>query len=168
MRKQYKKANDQIHVPEELMQRTQTAIRQEERRMKVRSVWKYAAAACFCLICIAGWQLAAGDKVVVQQVVIASDEMTVGMNAGRHEIGKDSDKETLAVETYDSREDVPEEMWELEPSRLDGQEVYIGRTVDGTWHTVFEKAGKSYYVTEEKEVEEKEFIEKLKKVIEDM
>ena len=50
---------------------------------------------------------------------------------GSHDSGSDREAARCHTETYDSKEDVPSEMWELKPSRISGQEVYIGRSDDG-------------------------------------
>lgn len=39
-REEYRKANDSVHVPEELMERTVKAVRTEERRQKTTYFWK--------------------------------------------------------------------------------------------------------------------------------
>ena len=62
-REEYRKANDSVHVPEELMERTVKAVRTEERRQKTTYFWKYAAmAACVCIVCFGGWKLTMGDR----------------------------------------------------------------------------------------------------------
>ena len=40
---EYKKVNDSIHVPEELVNRTVKAAEREERRRKIIGLWKYTA-----------------------------------------------------------------------------------------------------------------------------
>ena len=68
-REEYRKANDSVHVPEELMERTVKAVRTEERRQKTTYFWKYAAmAACVCIVCFGGWKLTRGDRIRVQDV----------------------------------------------------------------------------------------------------
>ncbi len=42
---EYKKVNDSIHVPEELVNRTVKAAEREERRRKIIGLWKYTAIA---------------------------------------------------------------------------------------------------------------------------
>ena len=66
---EYKKVNDSIHVPEELVNRTVKAAEREERRRKIIGLWKYTAiAACFCFVCLGIWGAAFKDKIVIQDV----------------------------------------------------------------------------------------------------
>lgn len=165
MVEQYRKANDRIHVPEELMQRTKEAVRQEEKKQKVRTIQRYIVlAACFCLVCLGVWRFTGRDQIIVQEVEIVRTEMSIGMNLGSHDTGSDREGSALHTEAYDSRDDVPAEMWELKPSRISGQEVYIGRSDDGTWHAAFEKDGTYIYATEIG-IEEEEFTAHLKLIL---
>ena len=91
------------------------------------------------------------DRIVVQDVEISENEFSAGLNLGGHgapggegEIQKipaeggesentDTQKDNtesmdVSVEKYDSADEIPEEMWELKPSRINRQEVYIGRS----------------------------------------
>ena len=53
MLEQYRKANDRIHVPEELMRRTKEAVRQEEKDRKVRTIQRYIVLASVSgLVCL--------------------------------------------------------------------------------------------------------------------
>ena len=165
MVEQYRKANDRIHVPEELMQRTKEAVRQEEKKQKVRTIQRYIVlAACFCLVCLGVWRFTGRDRIIVQEVEIARTEMSIGMNLGSHDAGSDREGSALYTKEYDLKDRVPAEMWELKPSRISGQEVYIGRSDDGTWHAAFEKDGTYIYATE-KGIEEEEFAAHLKLIL---
>ena len=83
---EYKKVNDSIHVPEELVNRTVKAAEREERRRKIIGLWKYTAiAACFCFVCLGIWGAAFKDKIVIQDVTFASSEMEIGLNLGKKE-----------------------------------------------------------------------------------
>ena len=165
MMEQYRKANDRIHVPEELMQRTKEAVRQEEKKQKIRTIQRYTAlAACLCLICLGAWMVMRRDRIIVQDVQIARTDMETGMNFGIHGSDQKREDSTFHTEICESKEDVPEEMWQLRPSRISGQEVYIGRTDDGVWHAAFEKDGTYIYATED-HAEEKEFTEHLKEIL---
>lgn len=165
MVEQYRKANDRIHVPEELMQRTKEAVRQEEKKQKIRTIQRYTAlAACFCLICLGAWMVTRQDRIIVQDVEIARTEMEAGMNFGIHGSDQEREESTFHTEIYDSKGDVPKEIWQLRPSRVSGQEVYIGRTDDGVWHAAFEKDGTYIYATED-HAEEEEFTEHLKEIL---
>lgn len=165
MEEQYRKANDRIHVPEELMQRTRAAVRREEKKQKIRVIRRYTAlAACFCLICLGAWMFMGRDQIIVQDVEIARTDMSVGMNLGIRDSDQGSEERTFYTETYDSKEEIPDEMWELRPSRVSGQEVYIGKSDDGVWHAAFEKDGAYIYATE-KNAEEKEFTGHLKEIL---
>lgn len=115
-REEYRKANDSVHVPEELMERTVKAVRTEERRQKTTYFWKYAAmAACVCIVCFGGWKLTMGDRIRVQDVTFSSGEMQIGLTLGNQEAKPDGEekKEQLTVETYQMEEkgNVPEELW---------------------------------------------------------
>lgn len=165
MQEQYKKANDSIHVPEDLMQRTKDAVRHEEKKIKVRAIWRYTAlAACFCLVCLGAWGFSTRDRIFVQDVEIDRTEMSLDLNFGKHEPGADGEKDLFQAESYDTRAEVPEELWELKPSRVNGKEIYIGRTDDGSWHAVFEHEGKIWYATGE-DMEENEFVDRLKDIL---
>ena len=123
-----------------------------------------AAAACFCLVCLGVWRFTGRDRIIVQEVEIARTEMSIGMNLGSHDAGSDREGSALYTKEYDLKDGVPAEMWELKPSRISGQEVYIGRSDDGTWHAAFEKDGTYIYATE-KGVEEEEFTDHLKDIL---
>ena len=106
-REEYRKANDSVHVPEELMERTVKAVRTEERRQKTTYFWKYAAmAACVCIVCFGGWKLTMGDRIRVQDVTFSSGEMQIGLTLGNQEAKPDGEekKEQLTVETYQMEE----------------------------------------------------------------
>ena len=99
-REEYRKANDSVHVPEELMERTVKAVRTEERRQKTTYFWKYAAmAACVCIVCFGGWKLTMGDRIRVQDVTFSSGEMQIGLTLGNQEAKPDGEekKEQLTV-----------------------------------------------------------------------
>ena len=71
---------------------------------------------------------------------------------------QDTEKENtgsldVRVEKYDSADEVPEEMWELKPSRINRQEVYIGRSED-TWYAAFEKDGVYWFAEVDSKTEE--------------
>ena len=81
---------------------------------------------------------------------------------------QDTEKENtgsldVRVEKYDSADEVPEEMWELKPSRINRQEVYIGRSED-TWYAAFEKDG-AYWFAEADSATEEELTEYLRNVL---
>lgn len=163
MEKQYKEAMDSIHVPEELMNRTREAVREEEKKKKIRVMIRYtAAAACFCLVCLGAWGIAVRDVVVVGDFKTASADMTVGMNLGKH--GEEESKGELDVRKCESAEEVPEGLWELESSRISRQTVYIGRDEDGVWHAAYEKDGEIFYITAD-DMDEKEFVKNLKEIL---
>lgn len=153
-KEEYQKANDSIHVPDELVERTIQAVRAEERKRKMQSVWKYAAmAACVCIVCFGGWKLMRGDRILVQDVAFNSGEMEIGLTLGKNE-GKpdgEQEKERLIFETYttEEKEKVPKELWEVKPSRINGEEVFLGQTDDGRLHAAYEKGGQIYYIIEE-------------------
>ena len=153
-REEYRKANDSVHVPEELMERSVKAVRAEERRQKTTYFWKYAAmAACVCIVCFGGWKLTMGDRIRVQDVTFSSGEMQIGLTLGNQEAKPDGEekKEQLTVETYQMEEkgNVPEELWAVEPSRINGEEVFLGQTEDGRLHAAYETGGQIYYIIEE-------------------
>ena len=54
-------------------------------------------------------------------------------------------------------------MWELQPSRINRQQVYIGRSGD-TWYAVFEKDG-VYWFAETGSMTEEELAEYLKNIL---
>ena len=167
MQEQYREANDRVRVPEELLRRTEAAVRQEEKKRKIYVFRRYAAvaaAACLCLVCIGVWSFSVRDRIIVQEVEISRTEMSIGMNLGSHDAGSDREGSALYTKEYDLKDGVPAEMWELKPSRISGQEVYIGRSDDGTWHAAFEKDGTYIYATE-KGVEEEEFTDHLKDIL---
>ena len=165
MVEQYRKANDRIHVPEELMQRTKEAVRQEEKKQKVRTIQRYIVlAACFCLVCLGVWRFTGRDRIIVQEVEIDRTEMSIGLNLGKHEVEADGDKGVFQADVCETREEVPEELWELEPSRISGQEIYIGKTADGVWHAAFENDGEVWYATGEG-MQEDEFTDRLKDIL---
>lgn len=92
-REEYRKANDSVHVPEELMERTVKAVRTEERRQKTTYFWKYAAmAACVCIVCFGGWKLTMGDRIRVQDVTFSSGEMQIGLTLGNQEAKPDGEE----------------------------------------------------------------------------
>ena len=176
MQEQYRKANDTIHAPEDLIRRTEAAVRQEEKRRKVYAFRRYAAAACLCLVCFGVWNFSMRDRIIVQDVEISANEFSAGLNLGGHDVpggegeiqkipagdgeseNQDTEKENtgsldVRVEKYDSADEVPEEMWELKPSRINRQEVYIGRSED-TWYAAFEKDGVYWFAEVDSKTEE--------------
>lgn len=188
VQEQYRKANDTIHAPEDLIRRTEAAVRQEEKRRKIYAFRRYAAvaaAACLCLVCFGVWNFSMRDRIIVQDVEISENEFSAGMNLGGHgagggteiqkipaEGGESENQETqkdntesmnVSVEKYDSADEVPEEMWELKPSRINRQEVYIGRSED-TWYAAFEKDG-VYWFAEADSATEEELTEYLKNIL---
>ena len=87
VQEQYREANDRIRVPEELLRRTEAAVRQEEKKRKIYVFRRYAAvaaAACLCLVCIGVWSFSVRDRIIVQDVEISADEFSAGMNLGHH------------------------------------------------------------------------------------
>lgn len=189
MQEQYRKANDMIHAPEDLIRRTEAAVRQEKKRRKKYVFRRYAAvaaAACLCLVCFGIWNFSVRDRIIIQDVEISENEFSAGLNLGGHDVpggegeiqkipagdgeseNQDTEKENtgsldVRVEKYDSADEVPEEMWELKPSRINRQEVYIGRA-DDTWYAAFEKDG-AYWFAEADSTTEEELTEYLRNVL---
>ena len=187
VQEQYREANDRVRVPEELLRRTEAAVRQEEKKRKIYVFRRYAAvaaAACLCLVCIGVWSFSVRDRIIVQDVEISQDEFSAGMNLGGNGIAGDDEairdisaEETedpdvqkentqntdVRVEKYDSADEVPGEMWELQPSRINRQQVYIGRSGD-TWYAAFEKDG-VYWFAEADNTTEEELAEYLKNIL---
>ena len=179
VQEQYRKANDRIHAPEDLVRRTEAAVRQEEKRQKIYAIRRYAAVAAAACLCLAGfgvWNFSVRDRIVVQDVEISENEFSAGLNLGGHDVpggegeiqkipegdgeseNQDTEKENtgsldVRVEKYDSADEVPEEMWELKPSRINRQEVYIGRSED-TWYAAFEKDGVYWFAEVDSKTEE--------------
>ena len=117
---EYKKVNDSIHVPEELVNRTVKAAEREERRRKIIGLWKYTAiAACFCFVCLGIWGAAFKDKIVIQDVTFASSEMEIGLNLGKKDISETREWEDIQVEKYTEKDDenIPKELWKLKPGK---------------------------------------------------
>ena len=189
MQEQYREANDRVRVPEELLRQTEAAVRQEEKKRKIYVFRRYAAvaaAACLCLVCIGVWNFSVRDRIIVQDVEISADEFSAGMNLGGHDLAgdeeairditagegeteeQDGQKENtqnmdIRVEQYDSADEVPGEMWALRPSRINRQQVYIGRLGD-TWYAAFEKDG-VYWFAETGSMTEEELTEYLKNIL---
>ena len=189
VQEQYRKANDMIHAPEDLIRRTEAAVRQEKNRRKKYVFRRYAAvaaAACLCLVCFGIWNFSVRDRIIIQDVEISENEFPAGLNLGGHDVpggegeiqkipaedggsgNQDTERETtgsldVRVEKYDSADEVPEEMWELKPSRINRQEVYIGRA-DDTWYAAFEKDG-TYWFAEADSTTEEELTEYLRNVL---
>lgn len=179
VQEQYRKANDMIHAPEDLIRRTEAAVRQEKNRRKEYVFRRYAAvaaAACLCLVCFGIWNFSVRDRIIIQDVEISENEFSAGLNLGGHDVpggegeiqkipagdgeseNQDTEKENtgsldVRVEKYDSADEVPEEMWELKPSRINRQEVYIGRA-DDTWYAAFEKDGVYWFAEVDSKTEE--------------
>ena len=145
-----------------------------------------AAAACLCLVCFGVLSFSVRDRIIVQDVEISQDEFSAGMNLGGNGIAGDDeairdisagDGETeeqdgqkentqntdIRVEKYDSADEVPGEMWELQPSRINRQQVYIGRSGD-IWYAAFEKDG-VYWFAEADNTTEEELAEYLKNIL---
>ena len=82
---EYKKVNDSIHVPEELVNRTvKSKLKERSAAAKLSDCGKYTAiAACFCFVCLGIWGAAFKDKIVIQDVTFASSEMEIGLNLGK-------------------------------------------------------------------------------------
>ena len=189
VQEQYREANDRIHAPEDLIRRTEAAVRQEKKRRKKYVFRRYAAvaaAACLCLVCFGIWNFSVRDRIIIQDVEISENEFSAGLNLGGHDVPggegeiqkipagdgeseyQDTEKENtgsldVRVEKYDSADEVPEEMWELKPSRINRQEVYIGRA-DDTWYAAFEKDG-AYWFAEADSTTEEELTEYLRNVL---
>ena len=189
VQEQYRKANDMIHAPEDLIRRTEAAVRQEKKRRKKYVFRRYAAVAaavCLCLVCFGIWNFPVRDRIIIQDVEISENEFSAGLNLGGHDVpggegeiqkipagdgeteNQDTEKENtgsldVRVEKYDSADEVPEEMWELKPSRINRQEVYIGRA-DDTWYAAFEKDG-AYWFAEADSATEEELTEYLRNVL---
>ena len=86
MQEQYKNADDKIHAPQELLERTRKQIRAEETGAGRYVLLGYgAAAACFCLVAIGAWQFTTRDKIYIEEVQIAAAEWTAGENFGKAE-----------------------------------------------------------------------------------
>ena len=185
VQEEYREANDRIHAPEDLIRRTEAAVRQEKKRRKKYAFRRYAAVACLCLVCFGVWNFSVRDRIVVQDVEISENEFSAGLNLGGHGAGggteiqkipaeggesenTDTQKDNtesmdVSVEKYDSADEIPEEMWELKPSRINRQEVYIGRSED-TWYAAFEKDG-VYWFAEADSATEEELTAYLRNVL---
>ena len=176
-------------MTEELLRRTVAAAGGKETNRNIFVFGRYAVvapAACLCLVCFGVWSFSVRDRIIVQDVEISQDEFSAGMNLGGNGIAGDDeairdisagDGETeeqdgqkentqntdIRVEKYDSADEVPGEMWELQPSRINRQQVYIGRSGD-TWYAAFEKDG-VYWFAEADNTTEEELAEYLKNIL---
>ncbi len=165
MKEQYKKVNDSIHVPEDLMRCTKAVVRQEERKRNILPFVKYAAAAaCLCLVCFGVWGFSIRDIIFVGEFESVTTELSVEMNLGKHDAAAPGG-DVFSVSMYDAKEEIPSGLLEQKASRISRKQVYIGKTEDGMWHAVFEKDEGYCYVTAEENIPEEDFIKYLKKML---
>ena len=102
MQEQYKSANDKIHAPQELLEKTRKQMRKEKSKRKVFYIVRNGAAvACLCLAILGTWRFAARDKVYVEEIQVASAQWNIERNLGKTDTDKTGEnaKDSEALNT---------------------------------------------------------------------
>ncbi len=171
MQEQYKSANDKIHAPQELLEKTRKQMRKEKSKRKVFYIVRNGAAvACLCLAILGTWRFAARDKVYVEEIQVASAQWNIERNLGKTdtdktgENSKDSEKTegNIELHTGEEKDIAPRELWDIKPSKVNGCEVHIGKTGESKWFAAYKKEGKYCYLKGE-DISYEDFLAYLKK-----
>ena len=171
MQEQYKSANDRIHAPQELLEKTRKQMQKEKNRRKMFYIVRNgAAAACLCLAVLGAWRFAARDKIYVEEIQVASAQWNIDKNLGKvngSETGertKDSEKTEENVELYTGEEKdiAPQELWDIKSSKVNGCEVHIGKDGESKWFAAYKKEG-SYCYLKGENISYEDFLAYLKK-----
>lgn len=94
-----------------------------------------------------------GDRIRVQDVIIFfrrdADRADLGNQEAKPVVRRKKNSLRLRHIRWKKRGTVPEELWAVEPSRINGEEVFLGQTEDGRLHAAYETGGQIYYIIEE-------------------
>ncbi len=165
MQEQYRKANDKIHAPQELLNATRQQMKAEKKRRRTARFIRYgAAAACFCLVAFGIWKYTGRDRIYIEEVQLSRQEWTIGKNLGNADVsadGRDKESDSFTLHSGETKETAPEEIWDLQASTVKRTKVYIGKTGDETWAAAYEKEG-IYYYLEGTDISEDEFLNYLR------
>lgn len=169
----YQREADSIHVPAELMEKTRQAMERAmaeeavsaKKKTRRRMAGILAAAACLCLVFLGSYLIYGsrqdGDLHVIQMTA-SQDNWDLGINLGS--AGTSGEEADIWFRSVPSEAFLPEELWQGEASRVDGQEVHIGYDKEqALWCAAWEDDG-TYYYAEASEMEEKDFLKELKKI----
>ena len=164
MKEQYNQANDEIHAPEDLKEHTIIKMKQEARKYQIMNLVKItASAACLGAVLIGGVYAAGRDRIYVQQVDLSS--LYIEMNLGKTVEQQSTKDSRFHLEESKDKDLIPEEILKIKASHIDGMEVSIGKSEDGSrLYAAYEKDGTYYYLTGDG-VTQEAFIEYLKEYL---
>lgn len=138
---------------------------------------RYAAAACIGLLALGGYggyRYRADNYVHIQELAdleYEDSEWNIGMSLGQ--AGKKAEQDNKGTDNGEKVQVVsgkdesaaPKELWEKEKSRIKGVDIYIGfAEEENTYYAAWEYDG-IYYCASARAIEEKEFLNYLKKNI---
>lgn len=175
MKKEYNHSIDQIHAPQELIESTKQAMKQEEQKpaeakytnIKKKSdiyVWrKVTIAASICLVALGGGfgYYKTNNYVIVDTSVFAdSNSLEAGLSLGK--IDMEGTNDNLKIEQFEERTELLNKLWEANPSKIKGIIVYIVQgEADDSFYGAYKK-DESYFLITGSSVSEEEFLTYLK------
>lgn len=171
MREQYRHEIDNIHAPKDLIERTRQQIQTETGKKKrtKKSIWiGTAIAACICITVLGGYIYVGKiqNNIDVQTVVLrTSTDWETGFSLAGKQDAQEKQTTKIEWEELKGKEEVPEEVLKVKPSRISGKSIHICKE-KGTdnYYAAYEEKGKYFYIYG-KNMTEKEFLIFLKKML---
>lgn len=153
--KEYQKAIENIHAPEELKRATVQKMLAEKNKHRYGRKWWVciSAAACLSVVILAEspfFQKQEGGKYITTLKTVKMPGESIGVHTGK--IGEDKkEKDIFLTEIYQMQEFIPEELWRAKPSLIHGYEIYVCYSEDTeTYYAAMKKDGKYVLFTGEK------------------
>lgn len=167
MESQYKEELANIYAPKELIQRTEQLMKVQKKAPKKKKGSFAVLVACAAVVCLSvyGYQdFRSNNHIEIKEIGQSSAGMTLDKNLGVHQNKGDTVvKDGYRIEASYNKSIVPNELWEIETSKIKGHTVRIGMQKDeAVYCVVFKLAGKYYYI-EKEGGNQKELIHFLKK-----
>lgn len=172
MQEQYRREIDNIHAPQDLIERTKKQMQAEMKRTEKKAkkpMWiETAVAACICITILGGYIYVGKVRNDVEVGTVAFHEISdweTGLSFGGKENSKDRETTKIEWEELEKKEDIPKEVLKVKPSKVHGKSVYICKE-KGTdnYHAAYKEEDTYFYIYG-KNVPEKEFLEFLKKML---
>lgn len=172
MQEQYRREIDNIHAPKDLIERTRKQMEAEVKQTKKKPkkpIWiGTAVAACICITVLGGYFYIGKIRTNIDIQNVSFEETSdweTGFSLGGRQDGESGKTTKIEWEELEGKEDIPEAVLKVKPSKIHGKSIYICKE-KGTdnYYAAYEK-GDNYFYIYGKNITEKEFLTFLEKIL---
>lgn len=159
----FKKEIEKIHAPKELVERTKARVKDAQRSQRNR-IWIQRSSIITAAVVLVGLSsyIYIDSQTSIQVETISKNSMDLDANLGG--VGNDLKKEKIIVKEYQDSSDIPGFILAVEPSKVNGIDVYIGKDKKEVYYAYYEK-DQWFYFVEARNVSEEEFLSHIKEYV---